>query len=178
MIDKTKNLRIMIFASLFTSLTIVGSYISIPTGIVPIVLSTLFIYIGSLILGKKWATISVGLYLFLGILGLPVFSGGNGGFHHFYGPTGGFLIGYLFAAFLIGMISEKRQNTYLDIIALIIGTLVIHGFGILWLSNRFPSGWEKTLPIYWVFIVGDSIKIIVSVITVKYLRPIIQLQKR
>ena len=177
MVDKIKDLKMMIYTSLFTSLTIVGSYISIPTGIVPIVLSTLFIYIGSLVLGKKWATISVGIYLILGLFGFPVFSGGNGGFHHFYGPTGGFLIGYIIAAFLIGVISEKKQNFFFDTTALIIGTLVIHGLGILWLSYRFPSGWEKTLPIYWVFIVGDSIKIIVSIITVKYLRPIIAISQ-
>jgi len=169
----TSNLKMMIYSSLFTALTIVGAYISIPTGVVPIVLSTFFIYLGGLLLGKKWALISTSLYLLLGFLGLPVFSGGNGGFHHIYGPTGGYLIGFVLAAFVIGLISENRNKIYVDFIALIAGSFIIHLLGILWLKFQFPSGWEKAFVIYWVFIIGDLIKIIVAVSLAKIIRPLI-----
>ena len=81
------NIRMMIYTSLFTALIIIGSYIAIPTGIIPIVIANMFIFILGLVLPVKWATYSITIYLLLGALGLPVFSGGNGGLHHFYGPT-------------------------------------------------------------------------------------------
>ncbi len=160
--QNTNSVRLMIYASLFTSLIIIGSYITIPTGIVPIVLANMFIFILALVLPVKWSVTSVTIYLLLGGLGLPVFSGASGGLHHFYGPTGGYLLGYLLASFIISLISSKKPNRIKDMLALLTGFLIIHFLGIAWLIYRFPQGWIKSLPIYWIFLIGDLCKMLIA----------------
>ena len=98
------------FASLFAALTAVGAYIAIPIGPVPIVLQNFFVYLTGLLLGSKWGATSVAVYLLAGICGLPVFAGGRGGIGHIIGPTGGYLIGFLPAVFVIGFIKEKKDT--------------------------------------------------------------------
>ncbi len=168
--QRNNSIKLMIYASLFTSLIIIGSYITIPTGIVPIVLANMFIFILALVLPVKWSATSVTIYLLLGALGLPVFSGASGGLHHFYGPTGGYLLGYLLASCIMSLISSKKPNKIKDILALLAGFLVIHLLGILWLAHRFPQGWIKTLPIYWIFIVGDLSKMSIALVLAPKIR--------
>lgn len=168
--QRNNSIKLMIYASLFTSLIIIGSYISIPTGIVPIVLANMFIFILALVLPVKWSVASVTIYLLLGALGLPVFSGASGGLHHFYGPTGGYLLGYLLASFIISSISNKKPSKVKDLLALLSGFLIIHLIGIAWLAYRFPQGWIKSLPIYWVFLVGDLIKLAIALVLAPKIR--------
>ena len=99
----------MIRASLFTALMILGAYIRIPIGPVPVTLSSFFVLLAGVILGSGWGTASVGIYLLLGALGLPVFTAG-GGLALFAGPTGGYLLGFLPAAFLAGFIRERENH--------------------------------------------------------------------
>ncbi len=168
--NDNNSIKLMIYASLFTTLIIIGSYIAIPTGIVPIVIANMFIFIVALSLPMKWSLYSVTIYLLLGAIGLPVFSGGNGGFHNFYGPTGGYLIGYLVASFFISLISAGKPNWLKDIIALIVGFGVIHLLGILWLMYKFPQGWQNSLSIYWIFIIGDMIKLGIALVITQRIR--------
>ena len=95
--------------------TAVGAFIAIPLPFspVPIVLQNFFILLIALVLGPRMGTASVALYLLLGALGLPVFAGGRGGFAHFYGPTGGYLAGFLLSAWITGalaMAGNRHQN--------------------------------------------------------------------
>ena len=170
--------RMMLYTLLFTALIILGSYISIPMGPVPVLLSTLFIYCSGLLLGKRWGTLSVALYVLLRLIGLPVFSGGSGGLHHIYGPTGGYLLGFIVAAFLIGWVSENNNKLFNNILALVTGSFTIHTFGILWLSLHFPSVWEKMSAIYWVYMIADTLKIVVTLLLTRCLQPIIDTSKR
>jgi hypothetical protein len=78
-----EKLRWMVLASLMAALTAVGAYIHVPIGPVPIVLSTLFAILSGLLLGSRWGLASMGLYLLVGAIGMPVFAGGKGGFAHF-----------------------------------------------------------------------------------------------
>ena len=78
-----ENLRWTVLASLMAALTAVGAYLQIPIGPVPIVLSTLFVLLSGLLLGSRWGLVSMALYLLIGAIGLPVFSGGRGGVAHF-----------------------------------------------------------------------------------------------
>ncbi len=164
------NIRMMIYTSLFTALIIIGSYIAIPTGIIPIVIANMFIFILGLVLPVKWATYSITIYLLLGALGLPVFSGGNGGLHHFYGPTGGYLLGYFLATIAIALISSGKPSWFKDSLALIAGFLLIHLLGISWLIYKFPQGWTNSLPIYWVFVVGDFLKLGLALVIAQKVR--------
>ncbi len=130
------NLRMMVRSALFTALIIIGAYISIPVGEVPIVLSDFMVMLCGLLLGWRWALVSVGMYLFLGAIGFPVFAGGSGGWHHFYGPTGGYLAGFLVSAFLIGLLSQGKNSIVWDLIALVCGSASVFLIGVTWLKLK------------------------------------------
>jgi biotin transport system substrate-specific component len=173
-----EKLRWMVLASLMAALTAVGAYIHVPIGPVPIVLSTLFVLLSGLLLGSRWGLASMALYLFVGAIGMPVFSGGRGGFAHFLGPTGGYLFGYLLASLLTGMISERSHgNFFWEIIAVIIGSLAIYGLGVPWLKMVTKMSWPKTFIVGMVpFIIGDAVKASVALILARAVRPILNRQ--
>jgi len=173
-----EKLRWMVLASLMAALTAVGAYIHVPIGPVPIVLSTLFVLLSGLLLGSRWGLASMALYLFVGAIGMPVFSGGRGGFAHFLGPTGGYLFGYLLASLLTGMISERSHgNFFWEIIAVIIGSLAIYGLGVPWLKTVTQMSWPKTFIVGMIpFIIGDAVKASVALILARAVRPILKRQ--
>jgi biotin transport system substrate-specific component len=166
----------MVFASLLAALMTAGAYISIPVGPVPIVLQNMFVFLAGLLLGSRWGLASVGVYLLAGACGLPVFAGGMGGIGRIVGPTGGYLIGYLPAVFIIGIISEKgAARISFDIIAMICGTIVLYACGVTWLKILTGMTWSKTLTVGMVpFLVGDALKIVAAAAIAKALRPIIR----
>ena len=123
-----EKLRWIVLASLMAALTGVGAYIHIPIGPVPIVLSTLFVLLSGLLLGSRWGLASIALYLLVGAIGMPVFAGGKGGFAHFFGPTGGYLLGFALSAWVTGFISERSRGfLILKILAVVAGSLAIYG---------------------------------------------------
>jgi len=173
-----EKLRWMVLASLMAALTAVGAYIHIPIGPVPIVLSTLFVVLSGLLLGSRWGMASMGLYLLVGAIGMPVFAGGKGGFAHFFGPTGGYLFGYILASWITGFISEKSRGLLvLDILAVLVGSLAIYGLGVPWLKMVTQLSWSKTLMVGVVpFLIGDAVKACVVVVLARSVRPILKRQ--
>jgi len=83
---------------LFTALICAGAYLSIPIGPIPLTLGNFFVILGALLLGPGWGGLSAVLYVVIGSLGFPVFSGGRGGLAQLVGPTGGYLFGYIVGA--------------------------------------------------------------------------------
>jgi biotin transport system substrate-specific component len=173
-----EQLRWIVLASLMAALTAVGAYIHVPIGPVPIVLSTLFVLLSGLLLGGHWGMASMGLYLLVGAIGMPVFAGGKGGLAHFSGLTGGYLLGYVLASWITGFISERSPGLLmLDILAVLIGSLVIYGLGIPWLKLVTQMSWTKTLTVGVVpFLIGDAIKASVAIILARSVRPILKRQ--
>jgi biotin transporter BioY len=115
---------------IMAALIAVGGYLAIPIGPVPIVLQNLFVLVAALLLGSRWASAAVAVYLLAGACGLPVFAGGGGGLGHLFGPRGGYLFGFLAAAWLVGKLSEiSRQQPLVEIVAMVIGGLVIYELG-------------------------------------------------
>jgi biotin transport system substrate-specific component len=102
-----EQLRKMVFASLLAALIAVGAFLSIPIGPVPLVMQNMFVFLAGLLLGSRWGLASVAVYLLAGTCGLPVFAGGAGGIGRMVGPTGGYLLGYLPAVFIVGTIAER-----------------------------------------------------------------------
>jgi biotin transport system substrate-specific component len=170
------QLRMMVYASLLAAMTAAGAYLAIPIGPVPIVLQNLFILLAGLLLGSRWGLASVGVYLLAGALGLPVFAGGLGGIGRLVGPTGGYLVGYLPAVFVIGWITEKaKERVYVDVIAMICGTAIIYVFGVTWLQQLTGMTLSKTLMVgMYPFLIGDGIKIAAAVPIAKALRPFVR----
>lgn len=123
----------------FVALTIAGAYIRVPLPFtpVPITLQTFFVIMAGAVLGKRLGLLSQSSYLLIGIFGLPVFTGGLFGFARLFGPTGGYLVGFILAAYLIGRLLGDRQNaSYLEIAAvMLIGDIVLFAFGTVWLGE-------------------------------------------
>ena len=96
----------------------------------------------------KGATISYLIYLLLGAAGLPVFSGYQGGLGKLAGPTGGYLIGFIFMALLCGFIMEKsRVNAVITGLGMVAGTLVAYLFGTVWFVFGYTGGGEMSFAI-------------------------------
>jgi len=130
-----KNLSRMVLAALFTGLMVAGALISIPFPGVPMVIADAFPWLAGLLLGPVGAAASAGLYLLLGVFGLPVFAKGAAGLGVLVGPTGGFLWGYLLAAILVGLLRDaNQQRLWRMSLAVAAGIVVTYLPGILWLS--------------------------------------------
>ena len=169
----SQQLKRMVYAALMAALTAAGAYIAIPLGPVPIVLQNLFIMLAGLLLGGRWGLISVAVYLLAGAVGLPVFAGGTGGVGKFVGPTGGYLLGFGAAAYLIGIISESgRGRVTIDVLAMVAGTLIIYAFGVSWLKVVTGISFSKALTVGMLpFLIGDALKIAAAIPIARALRP-------
>ncbi|MCP4751888.1 MAG: biotin transporter BioY [Proteobacteria bacterium] len=181
--ERPLNLRMLIFASLFAALIAVGALIAIPIGPVPIVLANLFVLLAGLLLGTKWSLGCIGVYLLAGLVGLPVFAGGTGGIARFVGPTGGYLVGYLPAVFVIALISEKSASVFsnqagkrvvFEVIAMLCGSAAIYVCGVPWLKIVTGLTWAKAITVGMLpFLLGDGVKILAAVPIAKALRSVI-----
>lgn len=174
--NSSGQLRMLVFASLLAALMTAGAYISIPVGPVPIVLQNMFVFLTGLLLGSRWGLASVGVYLLAGACGLPVFAGGMGGVGRIVGPTGGYLIGYLPAVFIVGYISKKGKGRVArDIIGMLAGTIFLYACGVAWLKTLTGMPWPKTLAVgMYPFLIGDALKIAAAAAIARAIRPIIR----
>ncbi|MBN2051316.1 MAG: biotin transporter BioY [Spirochaetales bacterium] len=158
---KRGNLKSTVYISAFAALMVLGVFIRIPLGPVPIVMTNFFVLLAGYLLGPVSGSAAVLLYLFLGAAGLPVFSAG-GGAALFLGPTGGYLAGYLPAALLTGFLADKnrRNKTWADILIFTLGALIIYLPGVLWLSHVTGLPFKASLQTGMLpFLPGDILKI-------------------
>lgn len=173
-LNVSNQLQMTVYSSLMAALIAVGAFIAVPVGPVPIVLQNLFVMLAGLLLGSRWGLGSVGVYILAGICGLPVFSGGGAGLGHILGPTGGYLLGYLPAVFLIGLISEKNKSMFLHFLALLAGAALVYLCGVSWLKVVTGMSAEKAMAVGMLpFLVGDAIKIVAALFIAKTLSPVI-----
>ncbi|MFA5468347.1 MAG: biotin transporter BioY [Sphaerochaetaceae bacterium] len=168
------QLRSLIITALFAALIVAGSYIAIPLGPVPLTLQTLFVLLAGILGGKVIGLTAVAIYLVLGAFGLPVFSGGSGGFAHFFAPTGGFLIALLVVGPTVGAIVDhafkgakatgKKQLLYI-ILAATVGTLLMFAIGVPYLKVVLKLSWPQALAVgLFPFIPGDLVKLVATVL--------------
>ena len=176
--DSSNQLHMMVYASLFAALTGVGAFLAIPIGPVPIVLQNMFVYLAGLLMGPRWGLASIGVYLLAGACGLPVFAGGLGGIGRIVGPTGGYLIGYLPAVYIIGKISARgHQRAVYDVLAMICGTLILYACGVSWLKivSGMPPAKALAVGMY-PFLIGDALKIAAAAVIARALRPVLRIE--
>lgn len=177
--SKTKSQILnMVYIAMFAALICICSLIAIPIGAVPITLQTLGVYLAAGILGWKRGTISVVIYLLLGTIGLPVFSGGKSGFGSLIGPTGGYLIGWIFSAIVIGLIIQvfKSKKFYVLIIAFIVGLAVCYAFGTAWFMIVAGVDIGGALMVCVVpFLIPDAVKIAFAAILVNRLDKVLKI---
>ena len=133
---KTNDFVYVLLTSVIGSfLLAISSKVQIPLTPVPVTLQTLVLLVMSMFLGWRGAVGATSLYLFQGAIGLPVFAHG-GGFIILFGPTGGYLFGFLIASLVVGYLAERGwdKSVVLTFTSMTIGTLVIYLFGVIWLS--------------------------------------------
>ena len=151
------NERRILLVAFFTALIIVGSFIRIPLPPVPITLQTLFVLLAGYMGGPQVALMSVGIYLFLGAIGLPVFSGG-GGFALLFGPTGGYLLALLPAALIASFGGSER--VWKMILFGLLATIVIYLGGVLMLAYILSISLAQAIVVGVLpFLIGDGIKL-------------------
>ena len=155
----TKTLALI---AVMTAVTCVLAPLSIPIGPVPISLTNLAIYFALYILGTKKGTISYIVYLALGLVGLPVFSGFTAGAGKLFGPTGGYLIGFIPMALLAGFFIDKFKGKFVyGMIGMVLGTAICYLFGTVWLAYQAHMDFRAALFAGVIpFILGDLIKMV------------------
>lgn len=172
--------------SIFTALTAIGAAISIPIGEVPITMQTLFVLMAGILLGPKLAVLSQITYLILGLVGIPIFSGFTGGLQSIIKPSFGFIIGFIFAAYVVGTIAnpEKNPSSEKIWIASFSGIIIIYLIGLpymYYIINRVMLKNLSFLAIFktacLLFLPGDILKVtMASIFSIKIL-PILNISQ-
>lgn len=161
----TKTLTLTLIALMAAVTCILGPLsIAIPISPVPISFTNLAIYFTVMILGWKKGTVSYIIYLLIGLVGVPVFSSFTSGPAKLLGPTGGYLIGFIFLAIIAGIFIEQFNGKLLMyILGMVLGTLVCYAFGTIWLAYQahmdfITALWAGVIP----YLPGDAVKILVA----------------
>ena len=146
-------------------LCILGPWtVSIPISPVPISLGMLGIYFVTSVLGMKLGTASVLIYILMGLVGIPVFTGFTAGPGKLLGPTGGYIIGYVFMALICGFFVDKfHKNLLRYFLGMVLGTAVCYLFGTLWLAHQMQYTFFQALMAGVIpYIPGDLVKLIIA----------------
>jgi biotin transport system substrate-specific component len=167
--------------ALFAALIAAGTFIAIPLPFspVPVALQNLFALLAGLCLGPLLGSLSAALYLAAGALGAPVFAGAAGGIARLLGPTGGYLLGYCFAAGVAGLIAGAPRTDRICplrrlILAAALGLLAVYVPGTLRLKQLMGLGWVQALVAGFLpFLPGDVAKAVVAVLIAPRLRRLI-----
>ena len=158
----------MVLIALMTAVTCVLGPLSIPLPFspVPISLTNFAIFLAIFVLGMKSGTISFIIYLLLGAVGVPVFSSFRGGFQVLAGPTGGYLIGFIFLALIMGFALDHFDRKLVPtIIGMIIGRAGCYAFGTVWLAKLLSLSFKEGLMMGVIpYLPGDAAKIIIAAI--------------
>lgn len=158
--------------ALFAAIMCILGPLSIPIGPVPISLTNLVIYIALYVLATRGTAISYGVYLLLGAFGLPVFSGYAGGLGKLAGPTGGYLIGFIFMIVISGVALEmSKANVLITAIGMVLGTVVAYAFGTAWFVFQMKCELSYALSVcVYPFIPFDLVKIVIAAVIGKSVR--------
>lgn len=163
---KTNKIYQLTSCALITALICIFAPISVPIGPIPISLTNLILYFAIYLLGFKGTTISYTVYLLLGIVGLPIFSGGVGGPAKVAGPTGGYLVGFFFITIISGLVFEKTKGKAripLTILSMIISTAICYAFGTIWFIYQTDYTFSAALAVcVYPFIPFDLAKIAIA----------------
>lgn len=152
---------------LFSAFVALTAQVEIPLWPVPLTLQTLGALFTGAVLGSRRGALALLLYLAEGAVGLPVFAGGASGVGHMLGPTGGYLVGFVVAAGVVGWLAERGWDRRLvwTAVAMVLGNVVIYVFGVAWLAVFLGDLGGALVQGVLLFVVGDLIKIAVATLT-------------
>ncbi len=155
----------MALAALAAAALCILAPLSVPIGPVPITLSVLVVALFPYLLGAKLSVLSVALYLLIGAIGLPVFSGFEGGIQKLLGATGGYLVGYIPLVLIGGAFIEKSKKPLVQFLGLLLGLISCYALGTAWLSAYLKLSLASALSVAVLpFIPFDLIKLALAVL--------------
>ncbi|MCM1568556.1 MAG: biotin transporter BioY [Roseburia sp.] len=177
---RNRNTVELCICALFAALTAVLSQIAIPIGPVPINLATFSVFLSGALLGAKSGAVSQAVYVLLGAVGLPVFSSFRGGVGVLLGPTGGYIAGYILAAWLVGWIAKRYGNRiYILGLAMFAGFLAYMTAGTGWYMFSTQTGFTEAFMIcVFPFLPGDLLKMVLAAVLSYRLRPVLTIRNR
>lgn len=148
--------------AVFIILTSLGAFVRIPLPFtpVPITLQTFFVLLSGAFLGSNLGAVSQLAYIMLGISGLPIFVGAGSGLFYIFGPTGGYLLGFVLASFFIGRFIRYAERNFLFTFGILfLADLLLLACGLVWLRLLLGYPWPKLLFIgFFPFVLGDLFK--------------------
>lgn len=167
----------MVFTAMFTALIAVCSILSVPIGEVPVTLQTFAVCLSAAMLGWKRGTLSVFIYILLGAVGVPVFAGMSGGIGILAGPTGGYIIGFLLTALIVGFSAQRWSRKALPLtISMVLGVLACYAVGTVWfmLVTKMHIG-ESLMLCVVPFLIPDGVKIALATVLSNRLSKVVSL---
>lgn len=181
---KSKTYRLVLCA-LFAALIAVGAFIKIPVPVIPFTLQVLFTTLAGILLGGELGAVSVLVYILLGLVGAPVFTGG-GGITAVLTPSFGYIIGFVGGTFLTGKIASRGKPSFLRyLIAGALGLIVIYAVGVpycyfinkLYLKTEIAV-WTLVLHGFLMCLPGDAVKLVLAAFLGKRLEPVVRKTKK
>lgn len=167
MIILRSRIKELSLIALFPALMGATAGVSIPLfGLPPITLQTLFVFLSGLLLTPKNAFYSMSIYLLLGVIGVPVFSGFNAGFAVLLGPSGGFLFGFPFIAFFTSLLKNtvfSSNSFYITFILILIGTFALYMIGSTYISILYKLNIFSVIAGFALYLPMDILKAFVAV---------------
>lgn len=169
------SVRMMSMCAMFAALSGVLSQIAVPIGPVPITLTHISVFISAGLLGVEYGTISQVLFVLMGAAGLPVFARFSGGMGVLLGPTGGFIIGYVLCAMVMGLLIQRFGSSRIALVcAMMAGLLCSYFAGTLWYMFIMEATLVSALMTCVVpFLIGDLVKILLSFWLIRRLSPLL-----
>lgn len=165
----------IVYIGLFAALIAVCAWISIPMT-VSFTLQTCAVCLTAGLLGWKRGTLTVLVYILLGMVGLPVFTGFKSGIAAVTGPTGGYIVGFIFTALIVGWAADRLgKKLWVNILFMAIGILVCYLFGTVWFMIAYKVTFVSALTTCVIpFLIPDAVKIAVAAILVNRLKKFVK----
>ena len=166
-----KHTRDMVLIALSAAFIAICAWLTVP-GPVPFTMQTMAVVMVAALLGPLKGFLAVLVYLLLGAVGVPVFSGFRGGVQALAGPTGGYLVGFLFTALLSGWLSGRSEKLLPMVLGMAAGIAVCYVFGTAWFGLFFANGGLGKILMTCVvpFLIPDALKIALAAILVRRIR--------
>lgn len=161
---KNGGLSAMAMTAVLAAVLAVVSPVALPIGPIPISLCTLIIFLAVYVLGWRRGTTAVLIYVLMGAVGMPVFSGFSGGLGKILGPTGGYIMGYPVLALVAGVAVERFPNQrLLQLLGMILGTAALYALGTAWFcfQSETPLAGALSACVF-PFLPGDAVKMAVA----------------
>ena len=177
--SKTKSI-VLIFAFILVQYILSQIKFYLPDNPVPVTLQTFGILMMGSLYGLRLTFFSITLYLLIGLAGLPVFQGHNGGVDYFMGVTGGYLIGFFFAAILTSFLSTRGLRSGLSIWAMLYASIIIYIPALIWLTIfdfSWPENGKLLSQAVYPYLIGDFVKLVLASSLISFLWKIVKKSK-